>query len=621
MRRHLPKLSLLLPLFLFFLLEKTTFCVEPHLQRTDIMFDEAKQLTTGDRQDDSLKLPDLSKFGCMGYWFQIMEFKTELTGATIDYENGKKIRLKFVFDKKHKVPKFKIVHEPKKETIKIITKDISDLLQKDPWVFIQLCLNEATFKPHMHHSKIELMTDTYTPLKMGSSHHATGYFASDGQSIEAHGKILSPFYTRGLLMDDLPDLKNFGLPTHAVVLDLMKTPLSNFNNLENTSVGDEGDRPSMVEASYASFNGTHYDLAYGEYSDFYPDVKLKQDSMAITPNKNAIITKGIRTAGIPANRPTFKMIVNVRVNIKEFYKKSQEREYETTIPPLYSWMTKDGTPLLQCWPDFKVKLGTDKTTWFYNIKEQRVNCEFKGSDLEGTVKFSFQTGANEKYFLNLVIWSNDGRNISIGQAGTKATNVKIPEGKAVFPRETDFHLFGNVVDAKLQEPTPYYYDYELINIYTGYAADKLVLATKRGYEDYAKFANDPIVSLGENGFDAVGCQDPLSASFWNGQSFACLKWLSLDSDRNMKLSNETDKHTALHFKDWECQKHKFLGPNGKCKKCLADCDVCDGPDTCQTCTVDFQLAKENKKCNKCAADEIYDMITKICWKRAKDSDK
>lgn len=58
----------------------------------------------------------------------------------------------------------------------------------------------------------------------------------------------------------------------------------------------------------------------------------------------------------------------------------------------------------------------------------------------------------------------------------------------------------------------------------------MVLDTKLGYENYKLFTNEPIVSLSEDGLDAINCKNSKSASFWNGKNFACLKWLSLDGD-------------------------------------------------------------------------------------------
>jgi len=45
--------------------------------------------------------------------------------------------------------------------------------------------------------------------------------------------------------------------------------------------------------------------------------------------------------------------------------------------------------------------------------------------------------------------------------------------------------------------------------------------TKKGYESYKHFANEPTITLGPGGIDAIGCKEKLSASFWNGKNFAC----------------------------------------------------------------------------------------------------
>lgn len=81
----------------------------------------------------------------------------------------------------------------------------------------------------------------------------------------------------------------------------------------------------------------------------------------------------------------------------------------------------------------------------------------------------------------------------------------MPDGNPVFPQEGDFHLFGDVKSPAMEEPTPFMYDFELINIHTGFAGDKLMMNIKKGYESYKHFANEPIIALGPNGIDAIGC--------------------------------------------------------------------------------------------------------------------
>jgi len=74
-----------------------------------------------------------------------------------------------------------------------------------------------------------------------------------------------------------------------------------------------------------------------------------------------------------------------------------------------------------------------------------VNCEFMGSELEGVVAFPLpETGFDGKYFINLVIKSDDGRNLHISQAGGKQTTIKMPDGNPIYPQESDLHLFGDV---------------------------------------------------------------------------------------------------------------------------------------------------------------------------------
>lgn len=192
-------------------------------------------------------------------------------------------------------------------------------------------------------------------------------------------------------------------------------------------------------------------------------------------------------------------------------------------------MDKNQNVFLRCFPDFKITSTPDKTTWAYG-KVQSVKCNFRGS-AKGTIKtFDFKTGIDGVYFVNLIIYSDDGRYISMGQAGTSFTRIKLPDGNPIYPKDTDLHLFGGITKKNLQEPTPYYYDYELINIHTGYVGENSILGTKPGFKKYKKFKNKPMVALGENGLDAISCGNQKSASFWNGKNFACLKWLSLDND-------------------------------------------------------------------------------------------
>lgn len=506
--------------------------------RLDVMFYGSKKLVLNEAQKDELKLTDIGKYGCFGFWLQFTNPEKvtkpkEMTGLTIDRENGKKVRLKFTFVKGKKDDKFGFEHDAKGGKIKILTKDFTKEIKKGDFLYVQICVDDKGFKPYLYFPKksYHLFSDTYTPLGIGSAYHATAYFCSDGGSVECHGKIYHPFYTRRLLLDDIHDLYNFGLPYHHLIIDMMKTPLSDYNNLKNFALHMQretgSDVANKIEVNYGTYNGTHYNLAEGEFSEYYPDIKLKDDTIGLAPNKNAIIAKGVYAVGVPPERPTFRMTINMHVNIKQFYLKTLEREYETDIPPLYTWMDKDQVPLLRCFPNFKVKLGTNKTTWFYDNATQFVNCEFTGSDLAGKVVLQLKnTGEAGKYFINLVIQSSDGRNLLMyePESSQKPTMIKLPDGQPIYPQVGDMHIFGDIKDRSLQEPSPFLYDFELINIHTGYAGEKLFLETKRGYEFYKPFANEPIVALGESGYDAVNCKGKKSASFWNGKNFACLKY-------------------------------------------------------------------------------------------------
>jgi len=72
--------------------------------KLDVMFYGHKKLVLNTEQKDELKLTDIGKYGCFGYWFQFTNPEKatkprEMTAITIDRENGKKVRLKFFFQK------------------------------------------------------------------------------------------------------------------------------------------------------------------------------------------------------------------------------------------------------------------------------------------------------------------------------------------------------------------------------------------------------------------------------------------------------------------------------------------------------------------------------------------
>jgi len=161
----------------------------------------------------------------------------------------------------------------------------------------------------------------------------------------------------------------------------------------------------------------------------------------------------------------------------------------------------------------------------------------------------------------------------------------------------------------------------LINIHTGFGIENKVIKDKRGFEKYKPFKNRPVYSLGTDGLDAINCKEPSAASFWNGSNFACLKYFSLDSERSMRLTNETDAITRNKFKDWSCNRHKTFKSDGTCANCPKNCDVCTEFGMCDICLPDFRLNDERTGCVKCTDDEVYDIISKQCRRKQKGSGK
>lgn len=244
-----------------------------------------------------------------------------------------------------------------------------------------------------------MKTHKWENTDIGNVQHSNAYLFGNGKTNELQADVLAPFYTRELLFDNFPNMRNFGISKHHAILDLIQSPLTDFNNLKN-AVPDVPE----VEVAYAQYNGTHYSPASGEYNQFYPDMNLGDDNASIAPNKNAILIKGVKSKGLPPNSKTFRLTINMRIRIPKFYFKSKGREYETEIPPIYRWMTKDHEVLLKCIPDFTAKKGSDKTTWLFQAKDahksskNRVHCEMKLQNGKG--HFSMNAGSGDMYFVN-----------------------------------------------------------------------------------------------------------------------------------------------------------------------------------------------------------------------------
>lgn len=87
----------------------------------------------------------------------------------------------------------------------------------------------------------------------------------------------------------------------------------------------------------------------------------------------------------------------------------------------------------------------------------------------------------------------------------------------------------------------------------------------------------------------------------------------------MKLTNETNKITKKYFKDWSCNRHSVLKIDGKCGPCPKNCDTCSEYKLCDICLPNYKLNEERDGCEKCDEIEIYDLVTKQCVRRLKDS--
>ena len=357
--------------------------------------------------------------------------------------------------------------------------------------------------------------------------------------------------------------RNYGVPKHHVILDLIQSSQSDYNNLKNHAPS-----PSpKLESSYAKFNGKKYSFASGEYSVYYPDLRLEEDNTALAANKNAILVKGISSIGLPKKRKSFRMVINIRMKIKKNYSKLKGREYDTEITPIYRWMNKEQDARFTCVPDFKFKKGTDKSTWYYgDTNINKVRCLMVIGNRKKN--FSFNAGKGDMYFLNLVIYSDDGTKLYFGEASSgNSQRIKLHKKECIFPKKTDFHLFGGIKEPILEEPSPYLYDYELINVHTGFASERIRMKRKKGFEKYKLFKNRPTVSLGTSGLDAISCKGRNSTSFWNGKNFACQKYAITDTQRTTKLTNESDALTRNEFKDYSCNRHKTFKSDGSCANC------------------------------------------------------
>lgn len=194
------------------------------------MFDNDRKLIYGDSLDEQLRITNIAKHGCFAFWLQMENFKTEVTALTIDKEQGSKVTIKFIFKNARTSSTFGYEHDPSNEIIKIISKDIKKVVTKDDWMYIQICIKDKKFKPYIFYPKGELKSDSWVKMNIGTAEAATAYVASDTENTMLSGRIYSPFYTKGLLLDGIPDLRNFGISTNHMILDFMKFPFANYNN-------------------------------------------------------------------------------------------------------------------------------------------------------------------------------------------------------------------------------------------------------------------------------------------------------------------------------------------------------------------------------------------------------
>lgn len=250
-------------------------------------------------------------------------------------------------------------------------------------------------------------------------------------------------------------------------------------------------------------------------------------------------------------------------------------------------MTKDSEVYVKCLPDFKFKKGSDKSAWEYGTDDKkrpgnRVHCTI--SVPSGKAMFTFPAGHGDMYFINLIIKSEDGKVIKFGNDSSGSfQKVKLNANDEIYPKKTDLHLFGNLSGNNLDEPSPFVYDYELINIHTGFVQDQRTLKRKKGFEKFKVLKNRPMFGLGPTGMDALNCKANKSASFWNGKHFACLKFFNLKGERGMRLTNETDARTRHRYRDFSCNRHKTFKSDGTCANCPKNCDTCTDFGLCNVC--------------------------------------
>lgn len=154
------------------------------------------------------------------------DLKSEVTAVTIDKANGSKVKIHFFFQNARTSSIFGIERDPDNQLIKIISKDIRKEVKPTDWIYAQICIKDKSLKLYIYYPKGELKMDSLVKINIGTAHHATAYVASEEESTEVTGRLNSPFYTRGWLLDDIADLRNFGLSTHYLILDFMKFPFS-----------------------------------------------------------------------------------------------------------------------------------------------------------------------------------------------------------------------------------------------------------------------------------------------------------------------------------------------------------------------------------------------------------
>lgn len=214
---------MLLPILFILSLSGTLFSkVIP--QRLELLFPDQKTLNYAEPQLEIFKIDKIHKFGCFGYWLNSDPLREEITALTLDKHNGQKTKFVFVFQNARTASNFGFERDKKNKTIRIISKDIKKDLKKNDWIYIQICTDTKTFLPYVYYPGGELKAEKYEDTGMGNVHFASAYFFGDGKKNELDGNVLTPFYTRELLMDNLPNMRNFGISKHHAILDLIQSP-------------------------------------------------------------------------------------------------------------------------------------------------------------------------------------------------------------------------------------------------------------------------------------------------------------------------------------------------------------------------------------------------------------